>query len=515
MLAKVWFSLSNAGIYSNLDSSKSRYVILTNRFVIITSLIGLSLLVLLFIGIPGTGWTLTRIQILVGSFMFLGVILLNKAGFHNISRWIISWLPVLVILYISLTHRIFLRDSVVMKDFFTYRFLIMATAIIPLLVFSTREIFILIVNLIPSFIGVVFFDQIHALFDVGLSQFGYDAPYMYILDITIAFAYFGMVGFILSQRFVMDKFELKLNQQQEILQEKNGELKHKNSFIIEQNHEIVAQSDRLKEINDALIEAQKIIEDQKQQLVDQNKNLEVQVIEKTKDLSRVNEELIINNNELRQFSHTLSHNLKSPVATFQGLLNLFERNELSEANKELLTYLDQSVDNMQEVFSDMNAMLELRNRLYTSIDHVDIQKEIDRLHNNFYLELRKNNIRFDCNCNGVKYINTNEKRLNGILFQLINNAIKFRSDKRDPEIKIKLNGTSEYHSIKIWDNGIGIDLEKYANKLFYPYQKFNSHTGGKGLGLYLVKLQTESLGGSVSIQSEPDIFTEVEIRLQK
>ena len=160
-------------------------------------------------------------------------------------------------------------------------------------------------------------------------------------------------------------------------------------------------------------------------------------------------------------------------------------------------------------------MLELRKQLYTSNDNINVQKEIDDLHSHFYHELRRNNISFNCNCNGVENLFTNEKRLNGILFQLISNSIKFRSSKRNPEIILTLNGNDEYHSIKIRDNGLGIDLNKYGSKLFYPYQKFHEGIAGKGLGLYLVKLQAESLGGKVNISSKLDEFTEVEVLLKK
>jgi len=74
---------------------------------------------------------------------------------------------------------------------------------------------------------------------------------------------------------------------------------------------------------------------------------------------------------------------------------------------------------------------------------------------------------------------------------------------------------NEYYSIKIQDNGIGIDLEKFADKLFYPYQRFQDQSIGKGLGLYLAKLQTESLESKINITSEIENFIEVEVLLKK
>jgi signal transduction histidine kinase len=286
-------------------------------------------------------------------------------------------------------------------------------------------------------------------------------------------------------------------------------------FINEQNSEMNAQAEKIMESHEALLEANRTIEEQKKLLEAQNMTLEEQVREKTRDLSMVNEEMMIRNNELRQFSHTLSHNLKSPVATFQGLLNLVDVADLNESNKELYNYLNQSVCKMQEVFSDMNQMLEIRNKLYKSIEEVNLQKLIDGLHSHFYHELRSNNIQFQYDFNGCKSVRTNEEQLNSILFHLISNSIKFRSEKRKPLIDIKLHGNGAYQSIVVRDNGLGIDMRKYAGKLFFPYQQFHNQSSGKGLGLYLVKLQAESLGGNVRIASEPDLYTEVEVKLKK
>ena len=288
-----------------------------------------------------------------------------------------------------------------------------------------------------------------------------------------------------------------------------------NAFINEQNSEMNAQSEKLMENHEAMLKAHMIIENQKKQLEKQNCTLEAIVQEKTRDLSMVNEELIINNNELRQFSHTLSHNLKSPVATFQGLLNLMDVSDMNNSNRELMRYLNESVNKMQEVFSDMNQMLEIRNKLYNSIEEINLQKLMDGLHNHFYNELSTNNISFKYSFNGCQTIRTNEKQINSILYQLISNAIKFRSEYRKPEINIHLKENGAFHAFKIKDNGIGIDMQKYGQKLFYPYQQFHNQASGKGLGLYLVKLQAESLGGMVAMKSEIDTFTEVEVKLRK
>jgi sensor histidine kinase regulating citrate/malate metabolism len=67
--------------------------------------------------------------------------------------------------------------------------------------------------------------------------------------------------------------------------------------------------------------------------------------------------------------------------------------------------------------------------------------------------------------------------------------------------------------LKIRDNGLGINLEKHKNDIFGLYKRFHTHIEGKGMGLYLVNVQIESLGGSIEINSKVNEFTEFIINI--
>jgi anti-sigma regulatory factor (Ser/Thr protein kinase) len=93
--------------------------------------------------------------------------------------------------------------------------------------------------------------------------------------------------------------------------------------------------------------------------------------------------------------------------------------------------------------------------------------------------------------------------LNSILYNLISNSIKYRSEERKPVIRIRSSLAGAFIKIEVQDNGLGIDIERFKEKLFGLYKRFHTHVDGKGLGLFLVKLQAESLGGKVEIESTP------------
>jgi signal transduction histidine kinase len=88
-----------------------------------------------------------------------------------------------------------------------------------------------------------------------------------------------------------------------------------------------------------------------------------------------------------------------------------------------------------------------------------------------------------------------------ILYNLFSNSIKYRHPDRDCEIKLETTLHDNTFTFTVKDNGVGIDLETYKDKIFGLYKRFHQHVEGKGLGLHLVRLQVESLGGKITVES--------------
>ena len=94
--------------------------------------------------------------------------------------------------------------------------------------------------------------------------------------------------------------------------------------------------------------------------------------------------------------------------------------------------------------------------------------------------------------------------IDSILINLLSNAIKYRSSNR--KLKISISTTDDENSVfmKISDNGLGIDLKKYGNKVFGLNNTFHSNSDANGKGLYITKSQIEALGGTITLESVPD-----------
>ena len=91
-----------------------------------------------------------------------------------------------------------------------------------------------------------------------------------------------------------------------------------------------------------------------------------------------------------------------------------------------------------------------------------------------------------------------------VLSQLFTNAHKFSSPSRELLLRLLVSEQDEQLMLHISDNGIGIDLKSFKDKIFGPYQRFHLHKEGRGVGLYICKAKMMAMGGEITVSSEPE-----------
>ena len=142
----------------------------------------------------------------------------------------------------------------------------------------------------------------------------------------------------------------------------------------------------------------------------------------------------------------------------------------------------------------------------------DLQQLVDGIKVSIKNIIDKERVVIKCHFD-IKNIFSIRSYLYSIFYNLILNSIKYRQCGVSPVIVIK----STFHENKIQlsftDNGKGIDLENHGKQLFRLYKRFDTTVEGKGLGLFMVKTQVESLGGTVTVNSEVDKGTQFIIQL--
>jgi PAS domain S-box-containing protein len=219
-------------------------------------------------------------------------------------------------------------------------------------------------------------------------------------------------------------------------------------------------------------------------------------------------ELTKNNKDLKQFSYITSHNLRAPLSNLTGLLNLIE--DIPIENKELKEIIDgfnKSTQLLNETINDLVKVIIIKDNHSVVKESLMLKDLFEDVFGqlDFLIGLNKPIILFDFE--QVSYINTNKSYIESILLNLLTNSIKYKSENRRLKINISAQQIGDIVVLIFKDNGIGIDLEKNKNKIFGLYQRFHDHPDSKGLGLYLVKSQVETMGGTISVESKVNIGT--------
>ncbi|MEO5975556.1 MAG: PAS domain S-box protein [Chryseolinea sp.] len=228
-------------------------------------------------------------------------------------------------------------------------------------------------------------------------------------------------------------------------------------------------------------------------------------------------QLIDQNNDLMQFSFIASHNLRSPVASLLGLVSLFNMDDIKGESANLIPYVKKTAMNLDEVIKDLSRILSVRTGDVHGKESVNILTMIDEIRQSFEVQLHACKIEFLLSHVEVDTFHTSRIYLHSILYNLISNAIKFRSPKRDSIIEIKTWSDHGDLSLTVRDNGLGLDLRQFGEKVFGLYHRFHLDVEGKGLGLYMVKTQVQMLNGTIHIESKPSVGTlfTIKFRLDK
>jgi len=234
-----------------------------------------------------------------------------------------------------------------------------------------------------------------------------------------------------------------------------------------------------------------------------------------KEKEQLINELTQNNKDLRQFSYITSHNLRAPLSNLIGLLKLID--EIPIENKELELIVDGFVKStylLNETIADLGKVVIIRDNPSIEKQKILVNESLDNVLNqiNILISANKPTILREINEGATVY--SNKAYFESILLNLLTNAIKYKSSEREPEISISFYEDETYTTIIFKDNGIGIDLTKYSEKIFGLYQRFHNYPDSKGLGLYLVKSQIESMGGEIEIESTVGKGTTFTIKLK-
>lgn len=245
----------------------------------------------------------------------------------------------------------------------------------------------------------------------------------------------------------------------------------------------------------------------KAQIQRENEMLERKVVERTRDLLQ-------RNKDLEQFAYITSHNLGAPLANIIGLTQMLRQNDLpSDERKELEQFLFQAIEKLDGVIHDLNHILEKRRKVSKKKERVNLSRLFGDVLAVFQQVIHREQIRVITDFSQADEIFTIKSYLYSIFYNLVSNSIKYRQPDRQLLIQVRAIKEKGRLLLSFQDNGRGIDLKAKGDEVFGLYKRFHPDIEGKGMGLYMVKSQVESLGGTINISSQPDEGTSFLIEL--
>jgi PAS domain S-box-containing protein len=222
------------------------------------------------------------------------------------------------------------------------------------------------------------------------------------------------------------------------------------------------------------------------------------------DRTKLTSDLIQHSKNLEQFTHLVSHSLRGPIANILGIAHVLKSETPDTERAKIHGYLFKAVEQLDDVVRDLNRILHLKfdvteNRSVVNLDEIvaGIKSSIQNL-------ILTEQVEILTDFSAIRRIESIKSYLQSIFYNLILNSIKFRKPYLPPVIEIVSEIANGRIRIVYRDGGIGIDMSNHHHDVFGLYKRFHPQIEGKGIGLFMVKTQVELLGGSISLESEPN-----------
>ncbi|MBI5916531.1 MAG: PAS domain S-box protein [Bacteroidetes bacterium] len=231
------------------------------------------------------------------------------------------------------------------------------------------------------------------------------------------------------------------------------------------------------------------------------------------DRDKMNAEIVRRNKDLEQFVFIVSHNLRAPVANIIGFSDALLQEDLNEVEKQVMVKgLGISIKKLDTVILDLNDIVQVKKEVGEMKEPVRFSMLVDDIALSIGHVIKEEHVVIKTDFEQVDEISSLRSYLYSIFYNLISNSIKYRKPDAPPLIEIKSRRLDDKIELCFSDNGLGIDLQKKNGQIFGLYQRFHPQAAeGKGMGLFMVKMQVENLGGTITVDSTVNVGSEFKI----
>ena len=218
-------------------------------------------------------------------------------------------------------------------------------------------------------------------------------------------------------------------------------------------------------------------------------------------LDKTNKNLLNINADLDNFVLTASHDLLGPLSNIEVSINMLKQIKIPNSElEEYLNIINVSVQKFRAIIKELSTIGKFQSDVY-NLEAIDLEKLLDEIKSTISdrIDLTGATIHTNFKVNEIKF---SKKNLRSILYNLLSNSLKFRSEERTPQIIMTTSKVEDFVMLSIEDNGVGMS-QSDQKKIFNLYNQLQHQKEGQGIGLYLVKKLIDASGGKIIVESEP------------
>jgi PAS domain S-box-containing protein len=224
-------------------------------------------------------------------------------------------------------------------------------------------------------------------------------------------------------------------------------------------------------------------------------------------------ELKKSNSELDKFVYSVSHDLRAPLSSMLGVVEITEEETQDKLVLEHMSMLKGSIKRLDGFIADILSYSR-NSRLDIIREEINFKEMIDDIKGHLkYMSGFNRKVDITVDINNEKRFLSDKNRINMVLNNIISNAIRYQNQAiNDPFVNVKIDMSDTETNIIVKDNGIGISKEN-IDKIFEMFYRVSENSIGSGLGLYIVKETIQKLKGVINVESEPGIGTTFQLSI--
>ncbi|MCP4976344.1 MAG: PAS domain-containing protein [Maribacter sp.] len=213
------------------------------------------------------------------------------------------------------------------------------------------------------------------------------------------------------------------------------------------------------------------------------------------------------NNNLLNFAHIVSHNLRSHSSNLSMLSSFLIKEENEKERKKLITMIDEASSGLNETVQHLDEVVHVKTNVDGNMASINLHKALKNVEKNISTLFQEKEVICEIDVPKTHNLKAVPAYLDSILLNLFTNSVKYSALNRQPHIMVSSKIDGNKIVVAFSDNGQGIDLDRHGRKIFGMYKTFHGNKDAKGIGLFITKNQIEAMNGKIEVESTVNVGT--------